>query len=196
METLFHASSYWYRPGRSAHDALAQSQRNCFNHDFALEIDIKSYFVTIDHDLMMKALRHYCKESWILMYVERCLKTDVLRGKERISRITGTPQGYGISPLLANLYLHVVFDQWMEKHHPEKQFERYADDIIVHCKTEKQAKYMLGKIGERMQACKLQLHPQKTKIVNLRGVSVERYARSYDLLGFTLRPIQRKVKER
>lgn len=196
LEPLFHSSSYGYRPGRSAHDAVAQSQRNCFNHDFALDLDIKSYFDTIDHDLMMKALRHYCKERWILMYVERWLKADVLRGKERISRITGTPQGGVISPLLANLFLHVVFDQWMEKHHPEKPFERYADDIVVHCKTEKQAKYMLGKIGERMQACKLQLHPKKTKIVNLRGVSVERYARSYDFLGFTLRPVQRKVGER
>jgi group II intron reverse transcriptase/maturase len=196
LEPLFHMSSYGYRPGRSAHDAVAQSQRNCFNHDFALDLDIKSYFDTIDHDLMMKALRHYCKERWILMYVERWLKADVLRGKERISRITGTPQGGVISPLLANLYLHVVFDQWMEKHHPEKPFERYADDIVVHCKTEKQAKYMRGKIGERMQTCKLQLHPEKTKIVNLRGVSVERYARSYDFLGFTLRPVQRKVGER
>jgi group II intron reverse transcriptase/maturase len=74
LEPLFHAISYGYRPGRSAHDAVKQSQRNCFNYDFALDLDIQSYFDTIDHDLMMKALRHYCKERWILMYVERWLK--------------------------------------------------------------------------------------------------------------------------
>ena len=196
LEPLFHGSSYGYRPNRSAHDAVAQSQRNCFNHDFALDLDIKSYFDTIDHDLMMKALNHYCKDRWILLYVKRWLKADVLRGKERVSRITGTPQGGVISPLLANLFLHVVFDEWMFKHHPEKPFERYADDIIVHCKTEKQAKYMLVKIKERMQACKLQLHPHKTKIVNMRGESDVTYARSYDFLGFTLRPVLRKIKER
>jgi RNA-directed DNA polymerase len=196
QEPLFHVGSYGYRPKRSAHDAVAQSQRICFKHDFALDLDIQSYFDTIDHDLMMKALRHYCKERCILLYVKRWLKADVLCGKERVSRITGTPQGGVISPLLANLFLHVVFDEWMEKHHPEKPFERYADDIIVHCKTEKQAKFMLVKITARMQACKLQLHPKKTKIVNLRGKSVERYARSYDFLGFTLRPVLRKSGDR
>ena len=196
LEPLFHESSFGYRPGRSAHDAVAQSQRNCFNHDFAIDLDIKSYFDTIDHDLMMKALSHYCKEKWVLMYVERWLKADIMNEGKRTVRKKGTPQGGVISPLLSNLFLHVVFDGWMQKHHPEKPFERYADDIIVHCKTERQAQFMLARIEERMSACGLTLHPLKTRIVNLRGKSEKRYPRKYDFLGFTLRPVMREIRGR
>jgi hypothetical protein len=84
----------------------------------------------------------------------------------------------------------------MDKHHPEKLFERYADDIIVHCKTEKQAMFMLRAIEQRMKTCKLTLHPEKTKIVNLRGRSEKRYARKYDFLGFSIRPVRRELNSR
>jgi RNA-directed DNA polymerase len=193
LEPLFHESSFGYRPKRSAHDAVAQSQRNCFNHDFAIDLDIKGYFDNIDHVLMMKALRHYCKDKWVHLYVERWLKADVMQEMNIRKRIMGTPQGGVISPLLANLFLHVVFDKWMDKTHPEKPIERYADDIIVHCKTEKQALYMLGYIAQRMKACKLTLHPEKTKIINLRGWSEKSYARKYDLRGFSIRPVRREI---
>jgi group II intron reverse transcriptase/maturase len=196
LEPLFHESSFGYRPGRSAHDAVAQSQRNCFNHDFAIDLDIQSYFDSIDHDLMMKALSHYCKDQWVLMYVRRWLKADIMREGKREARIKGTPQGGVISPLLSNLFLHVVFDGWMQKHHPEKPFERYADDIIVHCKTERQAQFMLTRIRERMLKCGLQLHADKTHIVNLRGKSIQRYPRKYDFLGFTMRPVMREINGR
>ena len=73
-------------------------------------------------------------------------------------------------------------------HHPEKPFERYADDIIIHCKTEKQAIYMLAQIKKRIESCKLTLHPSKTKIVNLRGISQKKYSKSFDFLGFTIKP--------
>ena len=196
LEPLFHESSFGYRPGRSAHDAVAQSQRNCFNHDFAIDLDIKSYFDTIDHGLLLKAVAHYCKDKWVLMYVERWLKADIMRAGVRTGRDKGTPQGGVISPLLSNLFLHVVFDGWMQKHHPGKPFERYADDIVVHCKTERQAQFMLARIRERMSACGLTLHPAKTRIVNLRGKSEKRYPRKYDFLGFTLRPVMREIKGR
>lgn len=196
LEPLFHESSYGYRPKRSAHDAVAQSQRNCFNHDFAIDLDIKSYFDTIDHELMMKALGHYCTDKWVHVYVERWLKAGVMEQMNVRKRIMGTPQGGVISPLLANLFLHVVFDKWMDKHHPEKPFERYADDIIVHCKTEKQALFMLSAIRRRFEECKLTVHPEKTKIVNLRGQSMKRYPRKYDFLGFSIRPVLREVKTR
>lgn len=196
LEPMFHDSSYGYRPGRSAHDAVAQSQRNCFNHDFAIDLDIKSYFDTIDHGLMLKALSHYCKDKWVLIYVERWLRADIMKNDRRESREKGTPQGGVISPLLSNLFLHVVFDGWMQKHHPEKPFERYADDIVVHCKTERQAQFMLARIRERMEACGLSLHPEKTRIVNLRGKSEKRYPRKYDFLGFTLRPVIREINGR
>jgi hypothetical protein len=130
------------------------------------------------------------------MYVERWLKADIMKSGKRLARNQGTPQGGVISPLLSNLFLHVVFDGWMQKHHPEKPFERYADDIIVHCKTERQAQFMFARIRERMTACGLTLHPEKTCIVNLRGKSEKRYPRKYDFLGFTLRPVMREINDR
>lgn len=193
LEPLFHDSSFGYRPGRSAHEAVARSQRNCFNHDFAIDIDIKGYFDNINHDLLMKALRHYCQDKWVHLYVERWLKAGVMHDGVGHRTEQGTPQGGVISPLLANLFLHVVFDKWMDRHHPEKPFERYADDIIVHCKTEKQALFVLRSIEARMRSCGLSLHPLKTKIVNLRGRSQKRYARKYDFLGFSIRPVMREV---
>jgi len=197
VEPKFHQSSFGYRPGRNAHQALEQANHNTYDHDFVIDLDIKGFFDSIDHELLMKALRHYCQEKWVLLYVERWLKAGVMQQDGmRVATLTGTPQGGVISPLLANIFLHVVFDNWMAKHHPEKPFERYADDIVVHCKTEKQAKYMLGQIQKRMQACKLQLHPEKTKIVNVRGFSETKYPKGYDFLGFTIRPSSYKHADR
>lgn len=189
VEPNFHNSSYGYRPNRSCHQAVEQANANSFNHDFALDLDIKGFFDTIDQELLMKAVNHYCTDKWVLMYVERWLKAGIIKqdGSFELS-LTGTPQGGVISPLLANIFLHVVFDKWMEKHHPEKPFERYADDIVVHCKTEKQAKFMMRVIANRMKKCKLLLHDKKSKIVNLRGCSETKYAKGFDFLGFTIRP--------
>lgn len=194
VEPKFHNSSYGYRPHRSCHDAVRQSCSNSFNHDFAIDIDIKGFFDTIDQELLMKSVGHYCQDKWVLMYVERWLKAGVVRkdGQEMRTEL-GTPQGGVISPLLANIFLHIVFDSWMDKKHHEKPFERYADDIVVHCKTEKQAQYVLRAIEKRMKQCKLELHPQKTKIVNLRGKSEKKYPKSYDFLGFTIRPNQARI---
>lgn len=195
VEPLLHNSSFGYRPNRSCHDAVAQAERNSFNHDFVIDLDIKGFFDNIDHELMMKAVRHYCKDRWVLLYVQRWLKAGVVskEGNELLAE-TGTPQGGVISPLLANIFLHVAFDKWMDKEHPEKPFERYADDIVVHCKTEKQAKYVLAMITRRLSACKLTVHPVKTKIVNLRGTAERKYPKGYDFLGFTIRPSFSRIK--
>jgi RNA-directed DNA polymerase len=195
VEPIFHNNSYGYRPGRSCHDAVAQSNRHAFNHDFAIDLDIKGFFDTIDHELLMKAVGYYCKEKWVLLYVKRWLESGAVQqdGQEMKTEL-GTPQGGVISPILANIFLHVVFDRWMTKEHPEKPFERYADDIIVHCKTEKQAIYVLNKIRTRMRACQLTLHPEKTKIVNLRGKAEKKYPKSYDFLGFMIRASSIKSK--
>lgn len=189
LEPKFHHSSYGYRPNRNCHQAVEQACRNTYNHDFVIDLDIKGFFDNIDHELLMKALKHFCQDKWVLMYVERWLKAGVVQQDGNFTpTLTGTPQGGVISPLLANLFLHVVFDKWMEKQHPEKPFERYADDIVVHCKTEKQALFMLRQIRQRFQACKLELHEQKTKIVNLRGYALNKYPKGFDFLGFTIRP--------
>lgn len=194
LEPIFHESSFGYRPGRNAHQAVKQSQLNCFGNDFVVDLDIKGFFDNIDHDLMMKALKHYCKDEWVGMYVSRWLKAGIMAEGEYLKTSAGTPQGGVVSPLLANLYLHVAFDEWMRKFHPEKPFERYADDVVVHCKTEKQAQFMLKLISQRMKACHLELHPVKTKIVNLRGRSETKYPRKYDFLGFTIKPTMQTIK--
>jgi len=189
VEPQFHNSSYGYRPKRSCHQAVEQALENALRHDWAIDLDIKSFFDTINHELLMKGIQHYCKDKWVLMYVQRWLKAGIIKKDGiYIDRLTGTPQGGVISPLLANIFLHISFDKWMEKYHPEKPFERYADDIIVHCKTEKQSQYVLKEIQKRLQVCQLDTHPQKTKIVNFRGTSEKKYPRSLDFLGFSLRP--------
>ena len=197
VEPLFHNSSFGYRPSRNCHQAVAQACNNTFNHDFAIDLDIKGFFDNIDHELMMKAVRFYCQDKWVLLYVERWLKAGIVQQDgNHVDRLTGTPQGGVISPLLANLFMHVCFDKWMDNNHPEKPFERYADDVVVHCKTEKQAIFMLKRIGERLQKCKLMLHPEKTKIVNVRGRAEKKYPKSYDFLGFTIHPHWVKVNSR
>lgn len=193
-EPHFHHSSFGYRPGKSAHGAVDKALAEVMTHDWVIDLDIQSFFDTIDHDLMMKAVRHYCKDKWVLLYVSRWLKAGIIT-KDGIStdRITGTPQGGVISPLLANIFMHVAFDKWMETYHPDKPFERYADDIVVHCKTDRQARYVLDMIRRRLSRCKLTLHPVKTRIINLRGITSEQYPRSFDFLGFTFKPIWTKT---
>ena len=187
VESLFHKNSYGYRKGHSAHQAVREATRQALQYNWAIDLDIKGFFDTIDHDLLIKSVTHYCKDKWVLLYIKRWLNAGILQENGILTdRLRGTPQGGVISPLLSNIFLHVVFDKWMEKHHPEKPFERYADDIIVHCKTEKQAKFVKALIQKRMQACKLQLHQEKTKVVHFRGESQKKYPRSLDFLGFTL----------
>ncbi len=189
LEPLFHDSSYGYRPNRNCHQALEKLQHNALWLDWAIDLDIKSFFDTIDHELLMKSLRHYCKDEWVLLYVKRWLEAGIIQKDGiYIDRLSGTPQGGVISPLLANLFLHVTFDKWMKLNHPEILFERYADDIVIHCKTERYAHFMLKEIVQRLSECNLAVHPEKTKIVRLRGVSENRYPRSLDFLGFTLKP--------
>ena len=174
LEPLFHESSYGYRSGRSCHQAVDQTLSNCMNNDWVIDLDIEAFFDNIDHELLLKALRHYCKDGWVLLYVSRWLKAGILqKDGNRVDRTSGTPQGGVISPLLANLFLHVAFDGWMQKHHPEKPFVRYADDIVVHCKTEKQARFVLAQITRRLKECLLTVHPKKSRLVNLRGITDE-----------------------
>lgn len=169
LEGEFHDWSYGYRPGRSAHQAVEAARRNCWYSDWVIDLDIKGFFDELDHGLLHKALEKHNEEKWVTIYVDRWLKAPVVKadGQEQ-ARDKGTPQGGVISPLLANLYLHYSFDRWMEIEFPSIKFERYADDIIVHCVSEKQAQYVLSRIKERLQACKLELHPEKTKIVYCR----------------------------
>lgn len=188
VEPKFHKNSYGYRKGRNQHQAIREATNQALQYKWAIDIDIKGYFDTIDHQLLLKAVSHYCKDSWILMYIKRWLNAGILHDDGEITdRITGTPQGGVISPLLSNIFLHVVFDRWMEIHHPEKPFERYADDIVVHCVSEKQALFLKSCIQRRMDDCKLIMHSGKTRVVNFRGESSKKYPRKLDFLGFTIK---------
>jgi group II intron reverse transcriptase/maturase len=189
VEPQFHASSYGYRPRRNPHQAVERATDHVFTHAWVIDLDIKSFFDTIDHELLMKAVRHYCSDGWVLLYVSRWLEAGII-GQDGIyvDRKSGTPQGGVISPLLANVFLHIAFDKWMEREHPRKPFERYADDIVIHCKTERQSIYLLREIEQRLANCKLSVQKEKTKIVNLRGTSEKKYKRGFDFLGFTIGP--------
>lgn len=166
MEAIFHKSSFGYRPGKSAHDALVQCQSNCKSKAWVVDIDIKGFFDNISHSILMDLLRTHTDEKWVLMYVERWLKAGVEQADGSIvSRTQGTPQGGVVSPLLANIYLHHAFDEWMDYKQPNSPFERYADDIVIHCDTKAEAERILEELKERMAEFSLSLHPEKTKIV-------------------------------
>jgi len=197
VEPHFHPDSYAYRPNKSAIQAVGVARKKCWRYDWVLDLDIRGFYDNIDHDLLMRAVRKHTDCKWILLYIERWLKAPAqLEDGSLVDRDKGTPQGSVISPLLANLFLHYAFDEWMRRNYPNILFERYADDIIVHCKSEKQAKWIKSIIENRLLECKLELHPEKTQIVyckddDRRGNYVNE---KFDFLGYTFRP--RRVKAR
>jgi group II intron reverse transcriptase/maturase len=191
VEPCFHPDSYAYRPGKSAIEAVGVARQRCWRYNWVLDLDIKSFFDSLDHDLMMRAVCKHTDCKWLLLYIERWLKAP-LQSKDGtlIKRDRGTPQGSVISPLLANLFLHYAFDEWMRRNYPSIVFERYADDIIVHCKSERQAQWLKGVVEKRFAACKLELHPEKTKIVYCKdGYRSGNYPNEkFEFLGYEFRP--------
>jgi RNA-directed DNA polymerase len=199
VEPHFHPDSYGYRPGKSAIEAVGVARQRCWSYNWVLDLDIKGFFDNIDHDLMMCAVQKHTDSRWVLLYIERWLKAPVqLEDGSVVNRNIGTPQGSVISPLLANLFLHYAFDEWMRRNHPNIVFERYADDIIVHCKSERQAKWIKSVIEKRLRECKLELHPKKTKIVYCKDDDRRGNYRneSFDFLGYTFRPRGVKARHR
>lgn len=195
LEPHYHEDSYGYRPGKSAHDALEQTRKRCWRYDWVLDLDIKGFFDNIDHELLMRAVRKHTNCKWILLYVDRWLKAPVqlLDGSLQQPQ-KGTPQGGVISPLLANLFLHYAFDLWMKRQSPNIPFERYADDAICHCKSERQAQWLKATLERRFAEVGLMLHPKKTKIVYCKDEDRrENYPNeSFDYLGYTFRPRRSK----
>lgn len=188
LERVFHPSSYGYRPRRSAKQAVAQARRNCWNYDWVIDLDIRAFFDTIAHELMMRAVEKHIPEKWIRLYIQRWLESEVELADGTIeTRNCGTPQGGVISPLLANLYLHYAFDHWMQRNHPAIPFERYADDVLCHCRSQKEAESLLEELRGRLSDCRLELHPAKTKLVYCKdGKRRETYAHTrFDFLGFS-----------
>jgi len=190
VEPYFHPDSYGYRPNRSALEAVGVARARCWRNDWVLDLDIRGYFDNIDHELLMRAVRKHTDCPWMLLYVERWLKAPIQQtGGVRTERNKGTPQGGVLSPLLANLFLHYAFDEWMRRNHPQVLFERYADDVIVHCRSEAEVQRMKSAIGKRLTDCKLELHPNKTHIVYCKDDDrKEAYPNEkFDFLGYTFR---------
>jgi RNA-directed DNA polymerase len=191
VEPIFHPDSYGYRPGRSALRALGVCRERCWRRDWVIDLDIKAFFDTLDHELVLRAVRHHTDTKWILLYVERWLRAPLQREDGTlVVRDRGTPQGSAISPLLANLFMHYAFDAWMQRTYPRAEWERYCDDVVVHCKDEQQARYVLRRITERLARCKLEVHPEKTCIVYCKDADRQGSAEHerFDYLGYTFRP--------
>jgi RNA-directed DNA polymerase len=191
VEPGFHRDSYGYRPGKAALDAVGEARKRCWRYDWVVDLDIKGFFDNIDHSLMLRAVRKHTDCPWMLLYIERWLKAPAqLADGTTVPRDKGTPQGGVASPLLANIFLHHAFDMWMAEHHPNIPFERYADDVVVHCTSKAQAHFIRQKIVERLKACKLEAHPDKTKIVYCRDSNRtgDHAHVSFDFLGYTFRP--------
>jgi len=192
IERIFHEDSYGYRPNKSAVDAIGKARQRCWKYDFVIEFDIKGLFDNIDHTLLMKAVEKHTNEAWILLYINRWLKTPfVTENGECVERASGTPQGGVISPLLANLFLHYAFDVWIIRHYPNAPFERYADDAIIHCDSEERAETLLRHLNKRLAECKLELHPQKTRIVYCKDKdrTGEYPTTEFDFLGYTFKKV-------
>jgi RNA-directed DNA polymerase len=192
LEAIFHQDSYGYRPAKSAHDAIGKARERCFKYGWVLDMDISKFFDTIDHSLLMKAVERHVPERWMLLYIERWLKVPYqTKDGELIERTMGVPQGSVIGPVLANLFLHYVFDKWMEVNYPEVSFERYADDTICHLRTREEAEHMKEVIMQRFSDCKLTLNDEKTKIVHCedsnRREGGDGCENSFDFLGYEFR---------
>lgn len=197
VEPVFHEDSYGYRPGRSALDAVGVARKRCWDTDWVIDLDIKAFFDSLSHGLVERAVAHHTKLPWVRLYIARWLRAPVQRaGGSLEERTRGTPQGGVISPLLANLFLHYAFDKWMQRAYPNVRFERYADDAIVHCGSERQARAVLGAIRGRFEQCGLELHPEKTRIVYCKDDDRpgDHEQIKFDFLGYTFQP--RRAKNR
>ncbi len=190
LEPVFHPDSYGYRPGRSALDAVAVTRTRCWDKDWVIDLDIRAFFDSVPHDLLLKAVAHHTDDRWVLLYIRRWLTAPMqMPDGTLVARRIGTPQGSPVSPVLANLFMHYAFDRWMSQHYPGCPFERYADDVIVHCDSEAVARKVLAAIASRLGTVGLELHPDKTKIAFCKDANRPGEAEhiSFDFLGYTFR---------
>ncbi len=197
VEPSFHPDSYGYRPGRSALQAVGVCRERCWKADWVIDLDITAFYDTLDHELVMRTVRKHTDQKWILLYVQRWLTAPMQREDGTlVARDRGSPQGSAISPLLANLFMHYAFDSWMQREFPHIRFERYCDDVVVHCTSELQARYVRDAIARRLAECQLEMHQEKTRIVYCKDDDRRgRYEHErFDFLGYGFRPRRSKSK--
>jgi len=190
VEPYFLPDSYGYRPNKSALDAVGVTRKRCWDYDWLLEFDIRGLFDNISHELLMKAVKKHTNCKWVILYIERWLKAPLqLNDGILVQRDRGTPQGGCISPVLSNLFMHYVFDMWMKQKYPAMPWCRYADDGLVHLKTELEAQEVLLALKDRFEECGLELHPVKTRIVYCKDGQrkKDKPNKTFDFLGYTFR---------
>ncbi len=191
VDRYFHQDSYGYRPGKSALQAVGVTRQRCWRYDYVLEFDIKGLFDAIDHRLLLRAVDKHTDCRWVRLYIERWLKAPFQQADGGlVERDSGTPQGGVVSPVLANLFLHYAFDKWMDRNFPNNPFARYADDAVVHCRSEAEAGDLKARLERRLRECKLELHPTKTQIVccHVDKQKNTQVAKKFDFLGYCFRP--------
>ena len=185
LDSIFHADSYGYRPNKSAHQALKRCAERCWSHNWVLEIDIKSFFDNVRHDLVIKALEHHKMPKWVILYCKRWLRAPMTSSTGSLQeREVGTPQGGVISPLLANLFLHYAFDEWMARNNKSIPFERYADDIVCHCHRMNDAIRLKEKIETRFQEVGLEVNTQKSNVVYIDTFERTNVKTCFTFLGY------------
>ena len=191
VEPVFHPDSYGYRPGRSALDAVAVCRERCWRNDWIIDLDVRAFFDSVDHSLMLKAVERHTDARWVLLYVTRWLKAPMRKQDGTlVARDRGTPQGSAVSPVLANLYLHYAFDMWLAREHPGVAFERYCDDAVIHCTSQAQAVMIRDALAVRLAEVGLELHPAKTRVVYCKDADRrgDHEVTSFTFLGYTFRP--------
>ncbi|MBL4755886.1 MAG: group II intron reverse transcriptase/maturase [Flavobacteriales bacterium] len=190
LEPCFHPDSYGYRPQKSAIEAVGVTRQRCWQYDWVIDLDIKGFFDNLDHSLLMQTVKKHTNCKWTILYIQRWLKVPSQdKTGQQTARERGTPQGGVISPLLANLYLHYAFDEWMKREYPNTPFERYADDSVIHCQTEVEAQQLLKDIADQLMKFRLELHPEKTRVVYCKDKkrNGDYPNTKFDFLGYTFR---------
>jgi RNA-directed DNA polymerase len=198
VEQIFHQDSYGYRPRRSALDAVETCKQRCWRHPWVIDLDIQGFFDNVPHAPIIAAVERHTNLSWVLLYVKRWLVAPVQQPDGTlVRREKGTPQGSSISPLLSNLFMHYAFDAWLAREYPAIRFERYGDDAVVHCASEKQANFVRDIIERRLLQFGLRLHPEKTRVVYCKQEGREREfpVTEFTFLGYTFRPRAARLRD-
>jgi RNA-directed DNA polymerase len=196
-EPIFNDRSFGFRPGRSAHDALRTLNQvlDAGEVNWILEADIESFFDSISRKMLMEMLQERVADTSLLRLVGKCLHVGILDGEEYSSPDEGTVQGSSLSPLLGNVYLHHVLDQWFERDvlprmQGKAHLVRYADDFVIGFEREDDAKRVMGVLGQRFERYGLRLHPEKTRLLPFarphKGDTDGKGPATFDLLGFTV----------